>query len=107
MAKPTYNSIARRAYRDDGTGIVLTEDEARVVAAGWVGQYYCLELYRWVCGVTAIDPTTLLSEAHKLLDDLALHRDDWPHAGAAEPSIAAASALVRYLQALRDKGIGA
>ncbi|WP_378736141.1 hypothetical protein [Nocardia brasiliensis] len=105
MARPTYGDVARRAYRDEGAGLVLTEDEAKVVAAGWVGQFYCLELYRWVCGFTAIDLKTLVSEAHKLLDDLALHRDDWPHAGQAEPSIAAASALVRYLEAWQDKGI--
>ncbi|WP_433661129.1 hypothetical protein ACQPW1_02300 [Nocardia sp. CA-128927] len=105
MTKPTYNDVARRAYRDESPGFTLTDAEARVVAAGWVGQHYCRELYRWVCGVTAIDPTTLLSDARKLLDDLGLHRDDWPHAGQAEPSIAAASALVRYLKALQDKGI--
>ncbi|MFX0573057.1 hypothetical protein [Nocardia nepalensis] len=106
MDKPTYNAIARRAYRDNGTGIALTDAEAKIVAAGWVGRYYCLELYRWVCGDTAIDPNTLLREAGKLLDDLSIHREDWPHAGQAEPSIAAASALVRYLTALCGKGVG-
>ncbi|WP_069166835.1 hypothetical protein [Nocardia altamirensis] len=98
MAEPTYHEVAMRVYRDDSWDTELTEAEAKVVAAGWVGVHYCPNLYRWVNGRTGLDPKTLLAEALRLWDDLGLRREDWPHEGDPDPSIAAVAALAHYLE---------
>ncbi|ATL65173.1 hypothetical protein [Nocardia terpenica] len=99
--KPTYEQIARRVYADESGETELTGQEAKIVAAGWAGEYYCPALYRWVCDDRGYR-AALIADARALWDDLGLHVEDWPHAGQPWPSIAAVAALTRYLQTTAD-----
>lgn len=95
-AQPTYHEIARRIYHDESWDTEISEYEAKTIAAGWASDTYCPHLARWVDGHD-VDHAVLCAEARSLWGDLGLHREDWPHEGEAEPSIAAVAALTRYL----------
>ncbi|KZM68398.1 hypothetical protein [Nocardia terpenica] len=103
MTTPTYEQIARRVYADESCETELTGQEAKIVAAGWAGEYYCPALYRWVSSGRG-HRAELMADARTLWDDLSLHVTDWPHAGQPWPSIAAVAALTHYLQTSSDIG---